>query len=262
MSFKDYFSEVSSGYQSYRPDYPEALFRYLSSLCQEHQLAWDCATGNGQAAKSLSPYFDRVIASDGSQAQIDSAILDPKIQYRCEPAEHTTLKSHSVDLITVAQAAHWFDLPKFYAEARRVLKPEGILALWCYQIPEPENSNVRDLLDQLYWKITRSYWAKERDYIDHGYADLYFPFQRLSIPTFFIQKLWSSDQFLGYLGTWSGLRAFLKADPADAKPLEEIFSRIKNAWPKATDQMEIRWPMIVLATKDLARFNVELVEAK
>ncbi|MCD6047142.1 MAG: putative methyltransferase [Gammaproteobacteria bacterium] len=249
MAFKDYFSDVAQEYKNYRPDYPPELFVYLASLCAEHQLVWDCATGTGQAAKALANYFDHVFATDASEAQIKQAVPDAKITYVCEPAETTSLKDHSVDLITVAQALHWFDLPKFYAEVKRVLKPQGILAAWCYQTIATNHKAIHDLVDQLYWDITRQYWSKERDYIDQAYQNIAFPFEKLKTPAFQIQKSWNCDQLLGYIGTWSGLRNYMHAGEAQHQKTEEVFIAIENAWPKDRVEIDFHWPIKLLAAR-------------
>ena len=139
MTFQDHFSLQAKEYARFRPHYPPQLLRYLSQLAEDHQKAWDCATGNGQVAANLTPYFDQVYASDASQKQIEHAIVHERVQYFVSPAELTSLDEHSLDLITVAQGVHWFDLPRFFTEAKRVLKPKGILAIWCYgefEIPD------------------------------------------------------------------------------------------------------------------------------
>ena len=138
MSFEDLFSKQAEEYAQYRPRYPDALFEYLASVAPGHALAWDCATGNGQAALSLAPYFERVVGTDASESQIANAQPHEKITYRVARAEQTDFEDHSVDLITVAQAIHWFDLDAFYAEAKRVLRPGGVLAAWTYYESEIE----------------------------------------------------------------------------------------------------------------------------
>ncbi len=134
MNFKDYFSKQASDYTRYRPHYPETLFEYLATLVFSHQRAWDCATGSGQAALGLTTYFKEIIATDASEKQIANVFEHKKITYLIAPAEKTEIESNSVDLIAVAQALHWFDLDKFYAEARRVLKEGGVVAAWSYSL--------------------------------------------------------------------------------------------------------------------------------
>lgn len=127
--FQDLFSGVASLYTRFRPRYPSALFEYLASVTPKKDVVWDCATGTGQAAVELAQHFEQVIATDASAEQIANAEQHPRVQYRVSTAEMSGLDSGSIDLITVAQALHWFDLPAFYAEAQRVLKPDGLLAV-------------------------------------------------------------------------------------------------------------------------------------
>lgn len=131
-NFKDHFSDASARYAEFRPTYPDALFSWLAGLCEEHDCAWDCATGSGQAATGLAKHFKKIIATDASSEQVAHAKGPGNVEFRVATAEASGLDAHSIDLVTVAQAAHWFDLPQFYAEAQRVLKPGGVLALWGY----------------------------------------------------------------------------------------------------------------------------------
>jgi ubiquinone/menaquinone biosynthesis C-methylase UbiE len=133
MTFKDHFSKQAVGYAKFRPRYPKVLFSYLRRIAPSRELAWDCGTGNGQAAVGLASVFDRVIATDASEKQISNAQPDERVEYRVAPAENSGIKSETLDLIMIAQALHWFDLDRFYAEARRVLKPNGVLAASAYK---------------------------------------------------------------------------------------------------------------------------------
>jgi SAM-dependent methyltransferase len=134
MSFKDHFSRQASGYAKFRPGYPEELFAYLAKVAPSRQLAWDCGTGNGQAAIGLASVFDRVIATDASEKQIANAQPHERVEYRVAPAENSGIESGTVDLLMVAQALHWFNLDRFYAEARRALKPSGVFAASAYKL--------------------------------------------------------------------------------------------------------------------------------
>ncbi len=136
MIFKDHFSQQAGDYAKYRPDYPEALFEFLAKTARGHELAWDVGTGNGQAALGLTKYFDRVLATDPSEKQIQNAVRHAQISYSVASSVQTNVPSRNVDLITVAQALHWFDFNAFYREARRVLKPDGLIAVWCYGLNE------------------------------------------------------------------------------------------------------------------------------
>ena len=117
-TFHDHFSGVANRYVDFRPHYPAELFDYVATLVPRTSLVWDCACGNGQATLDLAQRFERVIATDASREQIASAMPHPKVEFRVAPAEQSGLPDESVGLITVAQALHWFDLERFYAEAK------------------------------------------------------------------------------------------------------------------------------------------------
>ena len=134
MQFKDYFSNHAIAYAQFRPRYPRALFSYLAEVAPARETAWDCATGNGQTAHALTEHFAHVIATDGSQEQLNQATPHERITYRRATAEDSGLDAASSDLVTVSQALHWFDFDAFYREARRVLRPSGVWAVWSYDL--------------------------------------------------------------------------------------------------------------------------------
>ncbi|MDY6936719.1 MAG: class I SAM-dependent methyltransferase [Cyanobacteriota bacterium] len=227
MTFKDYFSTQAAAYSTYRSGYPNALFEYLASLCPQSNRAWDCATGNGQVARGLVPYFQTIIATDASSAQIENAIVHPQIYYRVEPAENTTIETDSIDLITVAQALHWFDIDRFYLEAKRVLKPRGVIAVWCYQLLSI-SEEIDSILEEYYHQIVGEYWLPERQLIEEQYRSIYFPFEEIQTPSFLMESLWSLDRILGYLETWSATQRFIQA--RNQNPIDLIRSRLTQAW--------------------------------
>ncbi|MEM8893055.1 MAG: class I SAM-dependent methyltransferase [Bacteroidota bacterium] len=221
MKFKDYFSSRSDRYKAYRPQYPSELFNYLSSLVNQHKLVWDVATGSGQAALGLSSYFKTVHATDASANQINNATHKLNIHYKVEPAERCTLTDSSVDLVTVAQALHWFDFEAFYPEVYRVLKPEGYLAVWSYGLIRFENHEMDSLIQRFYNGLIRGYWPPERNYIDQEYETIPFPFQELTdTPEFEIRLTHDSDSLINYLSTWSGVRNYITTKGID--PLIEL----------------------------------------
>ena len=175
MFFKDLFSAQASTYQKFRPQYPEELFTYLAGTVGAHDRVWDCGTGNGQAARALAKHFKSVIATDASQGQIDSAVAHPSVEYRVAPAEGSGLPAASVDLITVAQALHWFDLDPFYAEVNRVLKPGGRIAVWCYGITKVHTA-IDAIVEGFYSGTLNGYWDPARHFIDEEYRTIAFPF--------------------------------------------------------------------------------------
>ncbi len=157
MSFKDHFSGHAQEYSQARPTYPKELFAYLASIAPRHDAVWDCATGNGQAAVGLSAYFKKVIATDASEQQIQNAEQRDNIEYRVTTAEHSGLDNHSVDLIAVAQALHWFDFDNFYQEVKRVLKADGVLAVWTYALLSTPDDKINRLINEFYTDIVGSY---------------------------------------------------------------------------------------------------------
>ncbi|MGH8770566.1 MAG: class I SAM-dependent methyltransferase [Burkholderiales bacterium] len=239
--FKDHFSGHAVEYAKYRPNYPEALFEYLARQARVRELAWDVATGSGQAALGLTKHFVKVHASDASKRQIENAEPHERIVYRVEPAEATSLEENSVDLITVAQALHWFDLERFYAEARRVMKERGILAAWTYGTCAIRN-DVDKVIAWFYHEVVGPYWPEERRLVEQEYRTLPFPFTRLATPAFHMTAEWSLNEFVGYLGTWSATQRFGEAERCDYRAL--VRPKLERAW--GDEQQKIRWPIHLL----------------
>jgi ubiquinone/menaquinone biosynthesis C-methylase UbiE len=243
MSFKDYFSAVASEYAQYRPDYPPQLFAYLAGLTAERQLAWDCATGNGQAATALANYFAQIIATDASALQIQAAAPRANIAYRVMPAEKTDIADNSVDLITVATALHWFDYDKFYQEAQRVLKPQGVLAAWSYA-----NHYIDEDVDAVMVAHNRMLTAVPQDerakYFFKEYQSMPFPFQKLPVPVFQIEKKWNLLQLIGYLNTWSRVKSYIQQ--TGENPVEICMPQFLAAWGDPAAEKVVRWPLYLL----------------
>lgn len=240
MTFKDYFSRQSTDYSYYRPHYPQALFAYLASQAKRHERAWDCGTGSGQAAVGLADYFPEIIATDASERQIANAIPHERISYRVALAEASGLDADSVDLITVGQALHWFDLNQFYAEARRVLRADGVLAAWCYGLLHV-SPGIDAVLKHFYQEIVGSYWPPGREWIDKGYRGLPFPFPELETPRLQMETKWNLEHLLGYLGTWSAVQRYREREGRD--PLELIGDELLRAWEEPNRMRLVRWPL-------------------
>lgn len=239
MGFKDHFSKASDKYALYRPEYPEELFRYLASLVPSKKRAWDCATGSGQAARQLIPFFDEVIASDASESQIDNAPKCGRIDYRVMAAERTDIEDASVDLITVGQALHWLDIEAFYKEARRVLKADGILAAWAYALMETDRE-LHQTISEYYHDVLGEYWPPERTIIEAAYRTVEFPFEELPAPVFVMSMNWTIDQLKGYLGTWSASLRY--RDRHQQNPVELIADRLASGWGRSR-RRKMTWPI-------------------
>jgi SAM-dependent methyltransferase len=242
--FRDFFSGHADSYEAYRPNYPPALFAYLASVVPRRELAWDCACGNGQATLGIAPYFRAVIASDASARQIEQARPCENVRYVVAPASDSQTPEGSVDLVTVAQALHWFDLPAFYTEVRRVAGPEAILAVWCYEmhsiIPD-----VDAIVSRLYHDIVGSYWPPERKLVEEGYSTMPFPFEELSPPSFRMAKQWDLAHLLGYLGTWSAVKGYQRAKGDD--PVNLVRGDLELAWGDPALVRDVVWPLHVRA---------------
>ena len=240
MKFEDHFSQHAGRYALFRPGYPQELFAYLSSQTHGHTLAWDCATGNGQAARDLAAYYERVVATDASEAQIRQAEPHDGIEYRVEPAEQTSLETASVDLVTVAVAVHWFDFDRFYEEVRRVLKPDGVIAVWTYYRPQIDPA-LDVLIARLDEEILGPYWPERIQYVHQRYQTLPFPFEPLNPPPFAVQADWDLDQLLGFINSWSGVKRFEEA--RGYNPLREIWVDLLAAWGTPDLARTITWPL-------------------
>lgn len=241
MIFQDHFSGHAAAYAQYRPPYPPALFEFLADLAPGRGLAWDAATGNGQAATGLAPFFDRVVASDASRRQIGEATGGPGLVYVVMPSEETALAAGSVDLVTVGQALHWFDLGRFYGEVRRVARPAGRVAAWCYGLFEPAPEVER--VFRRFYDTVKTFWPPERRWIDEAYRTLPFPFERLAAPAFEMTVEWNLDELLGYLRTWSAVRRFAARHGHD--PVDEVAFGLAAGW--GPGRRRVRWPLHLLA---------------
>jgi ubiquinone/menaquinone biosynthesis C-methylase UbiE len=243
MQFKDYFSAQADTYAKYRPKYPEEMFAFLSSLCPEHELAWDCATGNGQAANSLVNYFNKVIATDASDKQLSNAKPHEKIEYRLALAEDSSITPGSVDLVTVAAAVHWFDFDKFYKEVNRVLKPKGVIAVWTYN-DALINDKVNIAMEKLHRDILGSYWPKESRVVMNRYKDLPFPFERTTTPKFSYESKMDLNMLEGYLLTWSASQRYI--NDKGKNPVDEIRDELTAAWGNANEVKKVVWELTLI----------------
>lgn len=241
MSFKDHFSSGAAGYAAFRPVYPPALVYAIADAAPAGDVIWDCACGNGQLSAPLTARFGKVWATDASAEQIAAAAPHPDIVYSVAKAEASGLPDRSVDAISVAQAAHWFDLPAFYAEARRVARPGAVLALISYGGMEiPDRPDIRALVGR-FFKALDPYWPPERALVDQGYRNLLFPFPEVPAPSLAMEAQWGVDQLFGYVDTWSAVRALEKAE--GRARLEAFRDELAAAWGDGPDQLLMIWPL-------------------
>lgn len=241
--WKDHFSGHAAEYAAARPRYPSALFAALARCCRRRQRAWDCATGNGQAALALAEHFDEVLATDASETQVAAASAHPRVRYRVATAEQPGIDAESLDLITVAQALHWFDINRFFAAAARCLRPGGALAYWCYGFCsiEPECDRVA----QSIYAGLDDHWPPERAIVERGYRDIEPPFAALSLPAFEMTVRWSVEDMLAYIRTWSACQRAARATGAD--PLETAGDRLRASWGPGLRL--VRWPIYLTACR-------------
>lgn len=241
-AFKDHFSSQAIAYEKFRPRYPPELFEWLAANSPARDLAVDVATGNGQAAIALAELFHEVVATDASAAQLKAAQPKPRVRYQCEPAERITLPDAAADLIIVAQAAHWFDWPAFQSEARRVLRPGGLLAFWCYGNCRSE-PDIERLFEDYSRDVVGPYWPRERRHVEEAYRDLPLPFPEVAVPQFDMHVDWKIESALGYLGTWSATQRYRQRNGRD--PLALLGPLLTEAW--GTGIRQLRWPLVIRA---------------
>lgn len=242
--FKDHFSSGSDGYAAYRPSYPLELIDELSSISPGTGRALDCGCGTGQLSVLLAERFDEVVATDASAAQIAAAEPREGVIYRTAQAQDSGLPESSVDLITVAQAAHWLDLPALYAEARRIARPQAAIALITYGVLHLDGEADRHL-QHFYYQTVAAYWPPERRHVETGYRELPFPFTPLEVPAQVIEVHWDLPQLIGYLNTWSAVKAAHKA--LGVNPVEALALQLAGEWGDPATRRRITWPLTVRA---------------
>lgn len=238
VKFQDHFSNQAAIYAQSRPTYPVALFDELARLAPSRGLAWDCGTGNGQAAVALAVHFQRVIATEPSEAQLAAATPHARVVYLRSAELAPTVRDGTVDLVTAAQAAHWFDRPKFYAEVKRVLRPGGVVALWSYWLARvtPEIDRV---VDRFYTETTGPFWPPERVHIESRYRDFEFPFTELPFPELTITREWTAEDLAGFLASWSAVDRYRRARGDD--PMPAVTAELRALWGEG--RRAVMWEM-------------------
>ncbi len=235
-----HFEEGGADYQRHRPNYPPELAQVLAAECANTYHALDVGCGTGQLSILLAEHFNVVTATDPSETQISNAVRRDNVRYRCEPAEKIILRDGCVDLVVAAQAAHWFDLPCFYAEATRVLHPSGALALVAYGVPTLDGV-IGERFSHFYWYEIHKFWPDGRRHVEDGYRSLDFPFQERSLPPLTIERAWSLDDLVGYVSTWSATR---RAREANSDQLIVRFTQeLAELWGRRSNLRKIRWPI-------------------
>ena len=240
-SKRDKFSDDSGAYKRFRPTYPAEFLLEIISLSKERNSCWDCGTGNAQVAQFMASHFNQVHATDISSEQLSRAAKAPNIIYKKVRSEKTPFPDNSFDLITVAQAFHWFDFETFFKEAKRVSKNDGVLAIWGYGLLR-FNNELDAVIDQFYMEVVGPFWDPERKYVEEAYKNISFPFKEISrSKEYAIIKEFSMSELLGYLGTWSAVQNFRKARQCD--PLEEVIPQLTKIWSGYPETLKARFPL-------------------
>ncbi|ESU22409.1 methylase involved in ubiquinone/menaquinone biosynthesis [Flavobacterium enshiense DK69] len=238
---KDYFSVNSKGYSQFRPRYPEKMIQQIVSLVKEKNVALDVATGNGQVAAKLAAVFQAVYGTDISENQLSQAPEINNVIYRKMPAEQTDFADRQFDLITVAQAIHWFDFDTFYKEIYRILKPDGVFAVMGYGFFST-NKDSDKILWRLYEGIVGPYWDPERDYLTQEYQTIPFPLDEIVNEKYTQTYTWTFEQLIGYLETWSATTNYEKANNNE-NPIDIVRDELKASWEKG--DKKVAFPMFL-----------------
>lgn len=240
----DHFSKLSAAYAAFRPRYPASLFDFLLSIAPGNNRVWDVGAGSGQATVALAERFGHVIATDISGEQIARAPKNAKVEWHVAPAERVPMIADaSVDLVTIAQALHWFDHARFYAEVRRVSVPHGVITAWTYA-PAKMEGQVGDVLHRFMYGDVGPYWPPERKYVENEYRDIPFPFERIAVPPMPLENDWTLEQVAGYLRSMSATGRFVERHGTD--PVIPIETELRALWG-ASPTRRITWPLIILA---------------
>lgn len=242
---KDNFSAQSGIYAAHRPGYPPALFDWLFSQCTDFHAAWDCATGNGQAAINIAPRFEIIYATDLSIKQLENSVKADNIDYRVEKAELSTLPDNSVNLITVAQALHWFDHEAFFKEVERVACDNALFAAWGYDLLSVDNGDINKILRHFHDDITGPYWDSERKHVDEHYLNIHIPFEVIDCPLYSYKVGWQVERLIGYLNTWSSVQHYIKVHGNN--PVELISEQLRALW--GDSEREVSFPIFMKAAR-------------
>jgi SAM-dependent methyltransferase len=247
VTFKDHFSDRAALYAACRPHYPAPLFDFVAGLSSVRDLAVDFGTGSGQAARALVDHFDRVIGMDPSAAQIAHAARHERIEYRIGRAESSGLPSRSANLVTAAQALHWFEPEVFFREAKRLLMPGGAIAVWGYGDPILDDPHLQRKLHDFNRELLEPYWLPERKILLEGYGSISFPFEEVAPPSIDLRMRWTLSELAGYLRTWSATSEFVAKRGFD--PVVDVEKSLAEDWGDPRMQRVIEWPLYIRAGK-------------
>jgi SAM-dependent methyltransferase len=239
---KDLFSRQAAVYSRYRPSYPAEIVEYILGNCPEKSVAWDCATGNGQFAVLLAPYFTKVHATDISEQQLANAVPNANVHYEKQAAEETHFPDNYFDLVTIAQAYHWFNFPLFESEVKRVSRPGAVIAIIGYNLLKLADDNFNTRFDHFYNHVVGPYWNDERRFLEENYTTIPFPFDDAEHRYFSTLLSWTREDLAGYLKSWSSVQHFIKAQGYD--PVDGFISSLDNYW-KAGELKEVEFPLFV-----------------
>ena len=235
------FEQGGVAYAAGRPVYPPTLAFALAGLVTRHDLAVDVGCGSGQLSVQLAEHFKAVRAFDPSASQLKVARAHPRVSYASAPAEALPLSDGAANLITAAQAAHWFDRPRFYAEVRRIAAPGAVLALITYNNAEADTEAMKPI-GQLYHALD-PWWRPEREHVETGYARFDFPFDEIAVSGGAIVHDWDFSAMRAYLESWSALRAARAA--GEGAMADRYLAAAQAAW--GPGRIRVRWPITVRA---------------
>ena len=246
MNIHNLFADKSDLYAAARPQYPEEIYTFLKQVAPSHDLAWDCACGNGQVASDLARYFERVEATDVSREQISNASKTDRVSYSVSESESTPFEDGIFDLVCVGQALHWFDYERFWPELDRVLKPNGVFAAWGYLFPNV-NSEIEEVLRTNFYPVIEPYWSNRNQILWNRYQDISIPYQLLDSPEFTFATSWNLDQFLMYLHTWSAVRRCM--DSIGDAFFITTYEKVRQQWGDAAMRREVKMGFCFLAAR-------------
>jgi len=240
------YTDLAGAYAQTRPGYPPELFAFLASLVEPRRVAWDCATGSGQAAVDLAEHFERVIATDVGAAQIAHARPHPRVEYRVASAEESGIASGSIDLVTVATAIHWFDLERFFAEVRRVVRPGGVVAAWSYHIGHVEPP-LDEVFGDFYRDVVAPYFAPGARLVDDRYEGLELPGEPIACDRFHVSASWDLAHTLAFVDSWSATEEYVRQ--RGESPVPRLARALEPIWGDPTQPRVLRWPLYLRVSR-------------